>query len=121
MYLIKTPKIIQDIFPNFSWHIPSEDKVLYLTFDDGPIPCVTPWVLEQLEAWHAKATFFCVGHNIQKHPEEFLQVQQAGHAIGNHTFHHLNGWNSDNIPIFTMSAIVPTSPKRYCSGLLMVN
>ncbi len=100
MYLVKTPKFIQELFPNFTWKIPTEDKVLYLTFDDGPIPSVTPWVLEQLAQYNAKATFFCVGNNIKKHPEVFEQVQAAGHSIGNHTFNHLNGWTSDNIPYF---------------------
>lgn len=100
MYLIKTPKFIQELFPNFTWRIPSSEKVLYLTFDDGPIPEVTPWVLEQLSAYNAKATFFCVGDNIQKHPEVFEQVKAAGHAVGNHTFNHQNGWVTDNIPYF---------------------
>jgi peptidoglycan/xylan/chitin deacetylase (PgdA/CDA1 family) len=100
MYLVKTPKFIQELFPNFTWKIPTEDKVLYLTFDDGPIPSVTPWVLEQLAKYNAKATFFCVGNNIEKHPDVFEQVQAAGHSIGNHTFNHLNGWTSDNIPYF---------------------
>ena len=100
MYLVKTPKFIQELFPNFTWKVPSEDKVIYLTFDDGPIPDVTPWVLEQLAQYNAKATFFCVGDNIEKHPEVFEQVRAAGHSIGNHSFNHLNGWSSDNIPYF---------------------
>jgi peptidoglycan/xylan/chitin deacetylase (PgdA/CDA1 family) len=100
MYLIKTPQLIQNLFPNFTWHIPTKEKVLYLTFDDGPIPQVTPWVLEQLAAYNAKATFFCVGDNIQKYPEVFQQVKAAGHAVGNHTYNHLNGWLTDNIPFF---------------------
>lgn len=100
MYLVKTPKFIQELFPNFTWRIPSSEKVLYLTFDDGPIPVVTPWVLEQLAAYNAKATFFCVGDNIQKNPEVFEQVKAAGHAVGNHTFNHQNGWLTDNIPYF---------------------
>ncbi|RME93487.1 MAG: polysaccharide deacetylase family protein [Bacteroidetes bacterium] len=100
MYLVKTPKIIQDLFPNFTWRIPKQEKVLYLTFDDGPIPTVTPWVLEQLAAYEAKATFFMVGENIHKHHDVFEQVRAAGHAIGNHTQHHLNGWATDNLPYF---------------------
>ncbi|MEN0003213.1 MAG: polysaccharide deacetylase family protein [Bacteroidota bacterium] len=100
MYLVKTPQVIQNLFPNFTWRIPSAEKVLYLTFDDGPVPEVTPWVLEQLAAYNAKATFFCVGDNIQKHPEVFEQVKAAGHAVGNHTFNHLNGWATDNISYF---------------------
>ena len=100
MYLVKTPQFIQNLFPNFTWKIPSKEKVLYLTFDDGPIPEVTPWVLKQLEAYKAKATFFCVGDNIRKHRDVFQQVKNAGHSVGNHTYNHLNGWLTDNIPFF---------------------
>jgi peptidoglycan/xylan/chitin deacetylase (PgdA/CDA1 family) len=100
MYLVKTPQIIQNLFPNFTWKIPAQEPVVYLTFDDGPIPRVTPWVLEQLEQFDAKATFFCVGDNIRKHPQVFQQVVDAGHSVGNHTFNHMNGWTTDNIPYF---------------------
>ncbi|MEZ4934781.1 MAG: polysaccharide deacetylase family protein [Saprospiraceae bacterium] len=100
MYLVKTPQIIQNLFPNFTWKIPSHEKVLYLTFDDGPIPEVTPWVLQQLEAFQARATFFCVGDNVKKHQEVFHKVVDAGHSIGNHTFNHLSGWACENIPYF---------------------
>jgi len=67
---------------------------MFLTFDDGPIPEVTPWVLETLRNHKAKATFFCIGDNIRKHPELFKQIIAEGHAVGNHTFHHSNGWKS---------------------------
>jgi peptidoglycan/xylan/chitin deacetylase (PgdA/CDA1 family) len=100
MYLVKTPQFIQNLFPNFTWRIPTEDKQLYLTFDDGPIPEVTPWVLEQLAQYNAKATFFCVGENVEKHPEIYKAVTSAGHAVGSHTFNHLDGWANDNIPYF---------------------
>ena len=100
MYLVKTPGFIQNLFPNFTWNIPTEEKVIYLTFDDGPIPEVTPWVLDQLQAYNAHATFFCVGDNVGKYPDLFEQIIEKGHAVGNHTFNHLNGWKTDNIPYF---------------------
>ena len=100
MYLVHTPQIIQSLFPRFTWRMPSDEKVVHLTFDDGPIPEVTPWVLEQLDRYDAKATFFCVGHNVDKHPDVYEQVVEAGHLTGNHTYHHLDGWNTDNITYF---------------------
>lgn len=100
MYLIKTPQVIQNLFPNFTWRIPTKEQILYLTFDDGPIPEVTPWVINQLKLYNAKATFFCVGDNIRKHPQVFQQIRAHGHSVGNHTFNHLNGWSTDNIPYF---------------------
>ena len=100
MYLTKTPRFIQSLFPNYTWRLPNNEKTIYLTFDDGPIPEVTPWVLETLEQFNAKATFFCVGDNIKKHPEVFKMVKNAGHTLGNHTFNHLSGWSTDNIPYF---------------------
>lgn len=100
MYLVKTPQFIQNLFPNYTWKVPTEEKEVYLTFDDGPIPEVTPWVLEQLAEYNAKATFFCVGENVQKHPAVFKAVKAAGHTVGNHTYNHLDGWTTDNIPYF---------------------
>lgn len=100
MYLVHTPQIIQSLFPRFTWRTPSDEKVVHLTFDDGPIPEVTPWVLEQLDRYDAKATFFCVGHNVEKHPEVYEQVVEAGHVTGNHTYNHLDGWSTDNIAYF---------------------
>lgn len=100
MYLVKTPNFIRNLFPNFVWHVPTHEKTIFLTFDDGPIPEVTPWVLSQLEQYRAQATFFCVGDNIRKHHPVFEQVKAAGHALGSHTFNHLSGWASDNIPYF---------------------
>lgn len=67
---------------------------MFLTFDDGPIPEITPWVLETLKKYKAKATFFCIGDNIGKHPELFKQILSEGHAVGNHTFYHSNGWKT---------------------------
>ena len=100
MYLVKTPKVIQNLFPNFLWRMPTQEKVMYLTFDDGPIPEVTPWVLEQLAQYDAKATFFCVGENAIRHPDVLQKVVEADHTIGNHTHSHLNGWLSDTMEYF---------------------
>ncbi len=92
MYLHFTNRLIQNCFPHFIWRIPTNEKIIYLTFDDGPIPEVTPWVLEQLKNYQAKATFFCIGDNIRKHHHIFEKLLSDGHSVGNHTFHHLNGW-----------------------------
>ena len=73
----------------------TDRKEIYLTFDDGPIPELTPWVLDTLKAHGAQATFFCIGSNIQKHPEIFTRIKAEGHGIGNHTFSHLKGWDTE--------------------------
>jgi peptidoglycan-N-acetylglucosamine deacetylase len=91
---IKTNRIIKTIFSNYVWDIPNNEKKIYLTFDDGPIPEITEWVLEQLKIYNCKATFFCIGNNIEKHPEVFNKLILEGHAIGNHTFNHVKGWNT---------------------------
>jgi peptidoglycan/xylan/chitin deacetylase (PgdA/CDA1 family) len=94
-YPVKTAAIFKWLFPKLLWQIPSKNKpVLYLTFDDGPIPEVTPWVLEQLAKFNAKATFFCIGRNVVQFPEIYQQVINEGHSIGNHTFNHLDGWKT---------------------------
>ena len=96
MYLHKTPKLLGAIFPNILWNIRTEAKEIYLTFDDGPVPEATPWVLEQLKHYNARATFFMVGENIHKHHELFSEVVNQQHTVGNHTFNHLTGWNTNN-------------------------
>jgi peptidoglycan/xylan/chitin deacetylase (PgdA/CDA1 family) len=93
-YWTKTNQIIKQIFSNFIWDIPNTENKVYLTFDDGPIPEITEWVLDELRKHNSKATFFCIGDNINKHPELFKKVIRDGHAIGNHTFNHLNGWKT---------------------------
>lgn len=93
-YWVKTNWFIQKIFSSFVWHIPTSKKIVYLTFDDGPTPDVTPWTLEILKKYNAKATFFCIGQNIAENPELYRQLQRQGHSIGNHTYNHVNGWHS---------------------------
>ncbi|SHL88635.1 polysaccharide deacetylase family protein [Flavobacterium xinjiangense] len=94
LYWIKTNSLIKKIFSKYIWDIPNTENKIYLTFDDGPIPEITEWVLEELKKNNIKATFFCIGDNIVKHPEIFKKVIGEGHAIGNHTFNHLNGWKT---------------------------
>lgn len=91
---IKTNILIKKIFSNYVWDIPNKENKIYLTFDDGPIPEITEWVLGELEKHKAKATFFCIGDNIEKHPDIFEKVIKKGHSIGNHTFNHWNGWKT---------------------------
>jgi peptidoglycan/xylan/chitin deacetylase (PgdA/CDA1 family) len=100
MYLVHTPQYLQTLLPGLTWKMADDHKVLYLTFDDGPIPEITPWVLDTLQEFDAHATFFCVGDNIRKYPEIFQMVIDAGHTVGNHTFNHLSGWATANISYF---------------------
>ncbi|MDZ4667293.1 MAG: polysaccharide deacetylase family protein [bacterium] len=92
MFIYKIPSFIQKLFPAYTWKVNTRDKQLFLTFDDGPHPKITPWVLHLLSQFGAKATFFCVADNVKKYPEVFAQILAEGHAVGNHTFRHLNGY-----------------------------
>lgn len=94
MYWVKTPWVLKKLFKNYTWDKSSEEKKVYLTFDDGPIPIVTEWVVDILNKNGIKATFFCVGDNLQKHPEIANQLILANHKIGNHTFNHNKGWET---------------------------
>lgn len=93
-YWIKTHWIVKKLFHNFVWDVSNQKKTVYLTFDDGPIPEVTSWVLKELHKYDLKATFFCIGDNIDKHSALFKRLITEGHSIGNHTFNHLNGWKT---------------------------
>lgn len=97
---VHLPGWITKWFPLAIWRISDENRTVYLTFDDGPIPEVTPWVLELLREQEIKATFFAVGENIFRHPDLFVQILEEGHAVGNHTYHHLQGLKSDNRTYF---------------------
>jgi peptidoglycan/xylan/chitin deacetylase (PgdA/CDA1 family) len=94
-FWIKTNRFIKWLFPKYIWEIPNANKEVYLTFDDGPTPEITAWTLNELQKHNAQATFFCIGNNIEKHPELFKRIVESGHAIGNHTFNHLKGWKTD--------------------------
>ena len=91
MLPFKTPFIARYIYPRLLWKVNTAEKVIYLTFDDGPIPGLTEWVLEELKRVEGKATFFCVGENVERNPSIFKRVLAEGHAVGNHTQHHING------------------------------
>ena len=95
-FWIKTNYFVKKIFQNYIWDIPNHGNKVFLTFDDGPTPEITEWTLEQLKKYDAKATFFCIGNNIEKHPAIFQKIIQDSHSIGNHTFDHLKGWKTSN-------------------------
>jgi len=95
MYFIKTPFWLRLIYRSCTWRKPNQERVLYLSFDDGPHPEATPFVLEQLAIFNAKASFFCIGKNVQLYPEMYAAILAAGHVVGNHTQHHLNGWKNN--------------------------
>jgi peptidoglycan-N-acetylglucosamine deacetylase len=94
LYWIKTPAFIKGLFSNHIWDIPNNENKVYLTFDDGPTPEITEWVMDILKKHNIKATFFCIGKNIHNHPEIYLKLIEEGHVVGNHTFDHLNGWKA---------------------------
>lgn len=91
-YLVNTPWWIKILFPVGIWDIPSASNTIYLTFDDGPHPQITPFVLEELRKYNAKGTFFCIGSNVEQYREIYDEILQQGHGVGNHTQDHLNGW-----------------------------
>jgi peptidoglycan/xylan/chitin deacetylase (PgdA/CDA1 family) len=94
MYLVKTPFWLRALYPGCTWRMPSEKKVIYLSFDDGPHPQATPFVLEQLKKYNAKASFFCIGKNVLSYANIYEEIINEGHAVGNHTYDHLNGWKT---------------------------
>ena len=91
---VKTPRVVKEMFPNYVWDIPTSGKDIYLTFDDGPSPEITDWTLDTLHRYNAKATFFCIGNNVEKHSDIFQRIISEGHAIGNHTHNHIKGWKT---------------------------
>jgi peptidoglycan-N-acetylglucosamine deacetylase len=94
MYFVTAPRFMRWLYPGLTWdiHAEKDEKILYLSFDDGPHPVATPFVLEQLARYRAKATFFCIGKNVVEYPDIYKRIIDEGHAVGNHTYNHLNGW-----------------------------
>lgn len=111
----RTPSILPWIYPNLLWRVHTQQKEVYLTFDDGPVPGTTEFVLETLEAFNAKATFFCIGDNIRKYPEVFQKIVQGRHAVGNHTFNHLKGWNTSLVKYLDNTAKCQSEIESYGS------
>jgi peptidoglycan/xylan/chitin deacetylase (PgdA/CDA1 family) len=94
MYLVKTPWWLRTLYPSLEWRRKGTDKNIYLSFDDGPHETATPFVLDQLKQYNAKASFFCIGKNVAAYPELYQNIIAAGHTIGNHTQSHVNGWKT---------------------------
>lgn len=93
---VSSTKIAEIAFPSLVWRIPNRSNKIYLTFDDGPIPEITEWVLDVLKSYNIKASFFCVGENVKNNPDVYKRIIDEGHAVGCHTFNHLNGWFTSN-------------------------
>ena len=100
MFKYTIPQLLQFFTPSLIWRIKTNAKIVYLTFDDGPHPQITEWVLSLLTQYNAKATFFCVGENVTKFPETYSKIINSGNAVGIHTFNHLKGWETDNEEYF---------------------
>jgi peptidoglycan/xylan/chitin deacetylase (PgdA/CDA1 family) len=94
LLLIQPKPILRKIYPDATWKISTEEKIIYITFDDGPIPGLTEWVLDELKLYNAKATFFCVGSNILKNTAVFERVIKEEHRVANHTMHHIKGFKT---------------------------
>jgi peptidoglycan/xylan/chitin deacetylase (PgdA/CDA1 family) len=97
---MKAPYLLRKMYPSLLWKIPGRENRIFLTFDDGPIPEVTPWVLDTLDEFNARATFFCIGENVSRHPHIYEDILRRGHRTGNHTQKHLNGWKVKNKQYF---------------------
>lgn len=91
--LFRPPYFLRKIYPSFIWRLPDDGVSFYLTFDDGPTPKITPWVLDKLDEYGAKATFFCLGKNVEMHSDIYREIIGRGHSVGNHTYSHQKGWN----------------------------
>ncbi|MDR0229589.1 MAG: polysaccharide deacetylase family protein [Flavobacteriaceae bacterium] len=106
--------ILSILYPKLTWIRATTEKKIYLTFDDGPIPEITEWVLDLLKHDSIKATFFCIGDNIRKHPHIFQRIIAEGHQIGNHTYNHLNGWKTSDTAYLHNIELCDIEIKKYC-------
>ena len=95
-YLVRTPWWLRKFYKNALWQMPVKEKIIYISFDDGPHPVITPFVLDELKKYNARATFFCIGKNLLENPEVYKRILEEGHAVGNHSFSHMNGWKTKN-------------------------
>ena len=95
-YFVKTPWWLKRFYSSYTWSIPAKEKIIYLTCDDGPHPVATPFVLDELKKYDAKASFFCIGKNVVAEPALYQRILDEGHSTGNHTQHHLNGWKTND-------------------------
>jgi peptidoglycan-N-acetylglucosamine deacetylase len=109
-YIVKKPKWLRWFLPGTLWEVKTDKKELYLTFDDGPHPVATPFILNELEKYGAKGTFFCIGKNVETHRDLYSELLRRGHAVGNHSYSHLDGWQSDltsyKIDVLKASAVI---------------
>ncbi|MBL0233427.1 MAG: polysaccharide deacetylase family protein [Chitinophagaceae bacterium] len=96
MYFFKTPFWLKLLYPKRTWAISTSEKIIYLTFDDGPHPQITPFVLDLLKQYEAKASFFCIGHNVERYPLVYDRILADGHSTGNHTYDHKNGFKTND-------------------------
>ncbi|MDL2245350.1 polysaccharide deacetylase family protein [Parabacteroides sp. OttesenSCG-928-J18] len=113
MLIEQPPRLYRALFPGAIWRLPDAEKCVYLTFDDGPIPEITPWVLDVLDEYDVKATFFCVGDNVRKHPDVYRMILERGHRVGNHTFNHIQGirfWTKNYLANVEKAAELIDSP-----------
>ncbi|MBL7963772.1 MAG: polysaccharide deacetylase family protein [Flavobacteriales bacterium] len=111
MYLKRIPELVKPLFGDLLWRVPTTLRVAYLTFDDGPTPNVTAWVLDTLKTYNAKATFFCVGRHAASEAALMERIRAEGHALGNHTWEHLDGWRTPTLPY--LRSVLRTQP---CTG-----